>query len=275
MGDRLPGRRLRFVPTEMFAPSFRVARVPLQVAPVLLVLACGAEAPTVAPAPPPSPAPVAPPVPTPQPTPTPMPECPASAEYGVTFRAVWDAASHGNRPPFPSGAHFSRVVGATHLPEVSFWTPGGIATPGIESMAETGGVSALCREIRAEADRGGSGLCLNGAESSFRSPGSVSFAFDADAERPLITLVSMIAPSPDWFVGVNGVPLMEEEGCWRERIELELVGYDAGTDSGATFTASDADVTPHEQIGPIRELPPGIRERPFATLVLVRMNEPG
>ena len=230
---------------------------------MLLVLACGADAPTVAPAPPPSPAPVAPPVPTPQPMPTPepmptpAPECPASAKYGVTFRAVWDAASHGNRPPFPSGAHFSRVVGATHLPEVSFWNPGGIATPGIESMAETGSVSTLCREIQAEADRGRSGLCLNGAESSFRSPGSVSFAFDADAERPLVTLVSMIAPSPDWFVGVNGVPLMEDEGCWRERIELELVGYDAGTDSGATFTASNADVTPHAPIGPIRELPSG------------------
>ncbi len=259
----------------MFAPSFRVARFPLQVAPVLLVLACGAEAPTVAPAPPSSPAPVETPVPAPQPMPTPepAPECPASAKYGVTFRAVWDAASHGNRPPFPSGAHFSRVVGATHLPEVSFWNSGGIATPGIESMAETGGVSALCREIRAETDRGRSGLCVNSAESSFRSPGSVSFAFDA--ERPLVTLVSMIAPSPDWFVGVNGVPLREDEGCWRERIELELVGYDAGTDSGATFTASDTDVTPHAPIGLIRELPPDIRERPFATLVLVRMNAPG
>ena len=265
----------------MFAPSFRVARVALRAAPVFLVLGCGAEAPAVAPAPPPdpptveTPVPAPQPMPTPEPMPTPAPECPASAKYGVTFRAVWDAASHGNRPPFPSGAHFSRVVGATHLPEVSFWNSGGIATPGIESMAETGSVSALCREIRAEADRGRSGLCVNSAESSFRSPGSVSFAFDADAERPLVTLVSMIAPSPDWFVGVNGVPLMEDEGCWRERIELELVGYDAGTDSGATFTASDADVTPHAPIGLIRELPPDIQERPFATLVLVRMDAPG
>ena len=264
----------------MFAPSFRVACVPLRAAPVFLVLGCGAEAPAVPPAPPSAPAPVetpapAPqPMPTPEPMPTPAPECPASAQYGVTFRAVWGAASHGNRPPFPSGAHFSRVVGATHLPEVSFWNPGGIATPGIESMAETGSVSTLCREIQAEADRGRSGLCLTGAESSFRSPGSVSFAFEADAERPLVTLVSMIAPSPDWFVGVHGVPLMEDEGCWIPRIELELVGYDAGTDSGATFTAADADVTPHVPIGLIRELPPGVRERPFATLVLVRTDAP-
>lgn len=263
--------------TTGFPRPFGAARVALLATSVFLVFGCGADAPTVAPTPTPPPAPVPTPAPTPEPMPTPepAPECPASAEYEVTFRAVWDRASHGNRPPFPSGAHFSRVVGATHAPEVSFWNPGGVATRGIESMAETGAVSALCREIEAEVAGGRSSFCMNSSESSFRSPGSVSFALDVEVERPLVTLVSMIAPSPDWFVGVNGIPLMEDEGCWRERIELELVGYDAGTDSGATFTARNADVTPHAPIGPIRELPPDVRETPFATLVLVRMNEPG
>lgn len=209
------------------------------------------------------------------PAPEPAPACPASAEYGVTFEAVWDAGSHGDRPAFPSSAHFSRVVGATHTWEVSFWMPGGIATPGIEQMAETGSVSTLCREIQAEAAGGRSSPCLQGAEASFRSPGSVSFTFEVAGERPLLTLVSMIAPSPDWFVGVHGVALKEDGGCWRERVELDLVGYDAGTDSGATFTASDADVTPHEPIGLILELPPEVRENPFASLLLVRRDEPG
>ena len=204
----------------------------------------------------------------------PEPECPDSATYGVTFRAVWNASSHGNEPPFPSGAHFSRVVGAAHAPEVSFWSSGGIATPGIERMAETGGVSSLCQEIDAEADRGGSTPCVRGSEPSFPSPGSVGLSFEATEDLPLMTLVSMIAPSPDWFVGVSGIPLMED-GCWKERIEVDLVGYDAGTDSGATFTARDADVTPHEPIGLIQELPAAVREVPFATLVLGLSEEPG
>ena len=205
--------------------------------------------------------------------PEPEPECPDSATYAVTFRAVWNAFSHGNQPPFPSGAHFSRVVGAAHAPEVSFWSSGGIATPGIENMSETGSVSSLCREIDAEADRGGSTACVRGSESSFPSPGSARLSFEATEELPLMTLVSMIAPSPDWFVGVSGMPLMED-GCWKERIEVELVGYDAGTDSGATFTARDADVTPHEPIGLIREFPAAVREVPFATLVLALSEEP-
>lgn len=208
------------------------------------------------------------------PEPEPEPECPDSATYAVTFRAVWNASSHGEQPPFPSNPHFSRVVGAAHAPEVSFWSSGGIATPGIESMAETGSVSSLCREIDGEAERGGSTGCIRGAEGSFPSPGSARLRFEATDEHPLLTLVSMIAPSPDWFVGVSGMDLMED-GCWAERLEVDLVGYDAGTDSGATFTARNADVTPHEPIGLIRELPAAVREVPFATLVVALSEEPG
>ena len=207
--------------------------------------------------------------------PEPEPECPDAATYAATFRAVWNASSHGSRPPFPSNPHFSRVVGAAHAPEVSFWSSGGIATPGIESMAETGSVSSLCREIDAEADRGGSTACVRGAQPSFPSPGTARLSFEATQEHPLLTLVSMIAPSPDWFVGVSGMPLVEDDGCWMERIEVDLIGYDSGTDSGATFTARDADVTPHEPIGLIRELPAAVREVPFATLVLALREEPG
>ena len=196
-------------------------------------------------------------------------ECPASATYGVTFRATWDADSHGSSPSFPSGAHFSRVVGTNHVEDASFWSRGGTATDGIEIMAETGAVDVLCDEVQAEVGSGRAGGCIRGQEASFRSPGTVTLAFDVDEEFPFLTLVSMIAPSPDWFVGVDGISLREGE-CWAPRIEMELVGYDAGTDSGATFTAPNADVTPHEPIGPIEALPANVRDVPFATLVVER-----
>ncbi|MCY4638307.1 MAG: spondin domain-containing protein [Acidobacteria bacterium] len=195
--------------------------------------------------------------------------CAASATYGVTFRATWNETSHGSSPPFPSSAHFSRVVGATHVEDVSFWSSGAIATEGIESMAETGAVTAFCNEVQGEAARGRAGGCIRGLEASFPSPGTVTLAFDVDEDRPFLTLVSMIAPSPDWFVGVDGIAL-QQAGCWTPRIEMDLAGYDAGTDRGTTFTAPDADVTPHEPIGPIDDLPAGVREVPFATLVLER-----
>ena len=214
-------------------------------------------------------APVAP-TPTVPATPVePAGQCPASATYGVTFRATWDATSHGDSPPFPSGAHFSRVVGTTHVEEASFWSSGGVATDGIEIMAETGAVDVLCDEVQAEVGSGRAGGCIRGQQASFRSPGTVRLSFGVDEEFPFLTLVSMIAPSPDWFVGIDGVGLRQGE-CWAPRIEMDLAGYDAGTDSGATFTAPNADVTPHEPIGPIEALPAAVRDVPFATLVVER-----
>lgn len=44
----------------------------------------------------------------------------------------------------------------------------------------------------------------------------------------------MLAPSPDWFVGVGSVPLCEN-GFWVQKYERPLMAYDAGTDLGSTF----------------------------------------
>ena len=55
----------------------------------------------------------------------------------------------------------------------------------------------------------------------------------------------MIAPSPDWFVGVRNVDLYAG-GNWVDRLEFDLtLVYDAGTDAGMTFTGGGSDLTPH------------------------------
>lgn len=59
-----------------------------------------------------------------------------------------------------------------------------------------------------------------------------------DAENHLLSLVSMIYPSPDWFVGVSGLELCEKECKWSEGFEVELYPWDAGTDSGVTYLVS-------------------------------------
>ena len=65
----------------------------------------------------------------------------------------------------------------------------------------------------------------------------------------------MLAPSPDWFVGVSALSLLAEDGAWKEREQVMLRLYDAGTDDGATFTAAErqqqpgaADLPPDQQI---------------------------
>ena len=52
-------------------------------------------------------------------------------------------------------------------------------------------------------------------------------------------MVTMIAPSPDWFTGVS-VDLMEN-GEWVAEKTVTVFAWDAGTDVGTTYKAPDAD----------------------------------
>jgi hypothetical protein len=50
----------------------------------------------------------------------------------------------------------------------------------------------------------------------------------------------MLAPSPDWFVGVSALNMLREN-AWADEMVVELHPYDARTDSGTTYEARDAD----------------------------------
>jgi hypothetical protein len=66
----------------------------------------------------------------------------------------------------------------------------------------------------------------------------------------MVSLVTMIAPSPDWFTGVADIRLLED-GEWLAEQTVILEAWDAGTDSGATFKAPDADTMPREAVRPL------------------------
>lgn len=168
-------------------------------------------------------------------TPTP------SATYRLRFQSAWNSTNHPD--DFPLGAHFSALIGATHDGGFSLWAPGGSATDGIEFMAEAGTTPTLAAEIDAQLGAGGVGARLNGP-ALFGINGAVNMTFDIDQAHPLVSVVTMIAPSPDWFVGVRDLPLFEN-GNWVAETSVELLAWDAGTDSGTTFTSPNADVTPH------------------------------
>lgn len=177
-----------------------------------------------------------------------------TATYRVTFDATWSAATHPGA--FPSGAHFSSPIGGTHNNLVEFWAPGGIASPGMESMAEVGGTATLTSEINAAITAGNAGDVIT-APGLPTVPAVRNTTFGLTSTHPQVTLVTMIAPSPDWFVGVHGL-VLHDGGKWFDNVVVALDPYDAGTDSGLTFSAPNADTNPQE---PIRNLS---SEAPFA-----------
>jgi hypothetical protein len=156
-------------------------------------------------------------------------------QYQLTFEATWSATTHPT--DFPPNPHFSGLIGASHGPAASLWEVGGFSTPGIKNMAETGGKSPLDAEIDALINEGSACAVISGAGVN-PSPGTATVVFEATLDCPLVSAVTMIAPSPDWFVGVSGLSLLED-GRWVDQKVIELLPFDAGTDSGVNYTSPD------------------------------------
>lgn len=193
-----------------------------------------------------------------------------TARYRVAFDARWSATSHP--VDFPTGAHFSPLVGGTHSASATFWREGSLASVGVKDMAERGRTSPLDQEI-------GAAISAGTAERVFTNPppdksvGSVSFEFTISQRFPRVTLVTMVAPSPDWFLGVSGLSLFEN-GQWVEERRADLDPWDAGTDSGSTFYSPDAVTAPPAPISRILTVPlsPAGQVTPLGTFTFTRLE---
>jgi hypothetical protein len=64
----------------------------------------------------------------------------------------------------------------------------------------------------------------------------------------------MVAPSPDWFVGVSGQSLLEGGG-WVEERQVALYAYDAGTDDGEIYDAPDRPASPRHAVARLETTP--------------------
>ena len=171
------------------------------------------------------------------------PQPSATASYRVTFDATWSAATHPTEiPPNP---HFSGLVGAVHDDQLDLYELGQLASPGVQSMAETGSKFPLIDEVEAAIAAGHAESVISGP--GLVSPSAKSIVVSVSQSFSEVTLVSMVAPSPDWFVGVNGLDLFQP-GHWIDEIELPLFAIDAGTDSGSTYLAPDQPTLPPDPV---------------------------
>lgn len=65
----------------------------------------------------------------------------------------------------------------------------------------------------------------------------------------LVSAITMIAPSPDWFTGVHDYNLCNESnGKWFDKKVKDLFLYDSGTDDAPTFVHNN---TPSNPVVPI------------------------
>ena len=96
-------------------------------------------------------------------------------------------------------------------------------------MAEEGIPDGLETDVKADIEHG-SALAVLSSPMTTDSPGSTTIAaFQVTRDYPLVTLVSMFAPTPDWFTGVSGLSLLDENGNWVKSKVVLLYPFDAGT----------------------------------------------
>ena len=173
-----------------------------------------------------------------------------SATYTVTFTGKFAGAALASGVSVPSGEHFTTLIGAVHNGSVTFWSDGGTASAGIESMAEVGGTSNLKSEINAASSNA---LAVIEQSIAFGGTATATVDITLTTDHPLVTLTSMVAPSPDWFVGVSGLSLRNTaDDGWQPSLTVNLFPWDAGTEDGTEFSLSNSPTSPQGTITSIK-----------------------
>lgn len=186
----------------------------------------------------------------------------STANYNITFESFWESETDNptngvSSISLPSSAHWSQLVGATHKTENSFLMMNGSASAGIKDIAETGSTDSFQTEVNTSND---ADQYLSGTE--LGSPkGTISINnVNVNEDFPLITLASMIAPSPDWFIAVNGISLRSGNSNinngWKATFTIDLFPYDAGTEDGNTYNLNNPATNPQGVITSLSNIPP-------------------
>uniref|UniRef100_A0AC11CXX3 Uncharacterized protein n=1 Tax=Ovis aries TaxID=9940 RepID=A0AC11CXX3_SHEEP len=206
------------------------------------------------------------------------------ARYSVTFTGKWSQASFPKQYPlFRPPAQWSSLLGAAHSSDYSLWRKDQYVSNGLREFAERGEAWALMREMEAAGER------LQSVHGVFSAPavpsgtGQTSAELEAHARHSLVSFVVRIVPSPDWFVGVDSLDLCDR-GSWREQVAVDLYPYDAGTDSGFTFSSPNFATVPQDTVTEITASSPSHPANsfyyprlkalpPIARVVLARLRQ--
>src|SRR6266513_4861844 len=192
----------------------------------------------------------------------------APAEYTVIIKSTWTKTTHPYE--YPSGAHFSGMIGASHNAKYSIFAVGRRPTPGLEHLSEEGKHSPLDTEIRTAIDQGNALMLFeSGGLKNWKD--SMVATVRVDPAHPLVSVVNMVAPSPDWFTGAASVDLAEN-GSWVQRKMLTLPAYDSGGDDGRTYNAKDRDTNPKKPVSRAADRHFVVRGKvkPVATVTFVK-----
>ncbi|XP_072295081.1 spondin-2a [Eucyclogobius newberryi] len=176
-------------------------------------------------------------------------ECTAKgpASYILVFTGHWSPQAFPKQYPlFRPPAQWSKLIAASHNQHFHLWEEGTLASAGVQIFAEVGLTVEIMKGAKEARKRRAVGAM-------YRTAGIANGIGHSSTEllmlprTPLLSLMVKVIPSPDWFVGVDSLNLCDGTQ-WKEEVTFDLHPYDAGTDSGFTFSSPNFPTSPSENI---------------------------
>jgi hypothetical protein len=162
-----------------------------------------------------------------------------SVTYACLLTNNWSGANH----PFDyarisDSAHWSKPVLASHNSKYEMWAPDMLASRGVESVAESGSTGNLEIELEAAMDLKYVANFTVGID-QFTPVQVFEEEIFMSEKFPYLSTISMQAPSPDWFTGLNKFSPITEDQFWYDSFEIATFPFDAGTEMGDTYSISN------------------------------------
>ncbi|XP_048033009.1 spondin-2b [Megalobrama amblycephala] len=173
---------------------------------------------------------------------------PSTAKYRLTFTGHWtQTAFPKHYPLYRPPAQWSPIIGVTHSSDYHIWQRDDYASNGVREFSERGEAWTLIKEVEAAGERIQSVYGLFSAPGVVGGTGQATTEFEVYARHSLLSFIVRIVPSPDWFVGIDSLNLCEGDH-WKGNLSLDLYPYDAGTDSGFTFSSPNFETIPQDKV---------------------------
>lgn len=121
------------------------------------------------------------------------------------------------------GNHFTPLLVAAHADSEHLFMTGTTASVNLQAMAEGGDISGLTTDMEAVQ----ANISANPAEGLLAPGAATSLTLETSDTNTELSVVAMVLPTNDAFIGLNSIPIPSQAGSYVYNINA----YDAGTEA--------------------------------------------
>ncbi|KAK3724689.1 hypothetical protein RRG08_041170 [Elysia crispata] len=188
------------------------------------------------------------------------------AMYTVEFQGMWSRNTHPKGFPDEKNSfqlHWSNLVGASHSNDYRVWEYGQFSSRAVKEVCEYGSSRSLENELKENSEKIRTVVKTEQLWGPKRILEPLNAVYTVNKKKHLLSLITMVGPSPDWCLGISGESMCGANCTWKDTVEVDLYPWDAGTDSRVTYLGRKMPTVPAERIHRLTNTNPNDRDSPF------------